>query len=436
MRRAAHDFTVAEIEEGCEYAKRLENGRWYGRITYRTEDGKRREVGRTFPASVTTKAKARRAVSAWRHDLIEEARRREEAVASPSWTVADYVSHVIDESPADDSTKSKYRSLLTRIRAAFDGVALGDLTADMVADWQDGMEREGLAPTTITHYHALLSQAMRYAVEEEEILDRNPCKKKAARPPRRRHSEPNALGAMERGRLLDFLETAAYRPVRLAAYIAMLAGMRRGEICGLRWGDVDLERGIIHVRNSIGVKSGGTFEKEPKTGASIRDIPMPPQLISALKARRADMWEERIGLAKTTPEEFAGLYVIGRVDGSYYHPGILSRDWSSLADHLDLMGTQGRRPTFHDLRHTFITASVTEVKADIKTVASMAGHSKVSHTLDIYASADPDAKARLASGYGEAMAAERDAARARREEEEREREKRGQVLQMGTGTEG
>ena len=421
---------------------------FYAKLPYKDSDGKRHMLTCTFPAdTITTRTKAAAAAMEWRDSLILEAARREyeeEAARHPHWMVPDYADRVIALSPANPTTKDHYRVYLRRIRERFDGIAVDELTAEMVADWIQSMEDEGLAAATIVHAHALLSQVMRYAVEEDELIARNPCKKRAARPPKRTHKEPNALGASERGRLLDYLETAPYRPVRLAAYISILTSMRLGEVCGLRWKDVDLDRGIIHVRNSVGIAQGGTYQKPPKTGASIRDIPVAAQLSDALKSHRADMWNDYHALTKPEDDSaellalddstrFGELFVIGNVAGEYANPTVISKQWASLADTLELVGTQNRKPTFHDLRHTFITAAITDASADVKTVASMAGHSKVSHTLDIYASADPDAKARLAATIDEITRAEKEAARTRRESDEKNR---GLILPLATGTEG
>lgn len=447
------DYTVGELEAATtSYRKNEKSGNWRGIVLVRTErDGvkARSQITKTFTyEEAHTKNQAKNATESWHRSLIEEARRRAEEEARRAeeskvkrWTLTDYAAHVIGRTPADDSTKDGYRKQLRRLERAFPGVALGGLTADMVADWQESMLEAGLSPVTVRNARAFLNLVMRFAVEEDELIDRNPCKKRIARAPKLPHKEPNALGADERGRLLDYLERAPYRPARLAAHIAVSTGMRVGEICGLRWKDVDLDRSTIYVHNSIGVRKGGTYEKEPKTGASLRMVYLPDHLVAALKRRRAEMWEEWAQQATPAPKgEFRKLFVIGATDGSWCHPGVVSRDFHGIADTLELMGTQGRRPTFHDLRHTYITAAITDANADIKTVASMVGHSKVSHTLDIYASADPDAKARLAAAIDEQQRAEREAARLereRREREEAERKRRqGQVLQLGTGTEG
>lgn len=430
----ANEYTAEQVADG-RMALERRGDKWRGWISY-YQDGQRRRISRVFPAEVRTEAQAKRAWAAWQRELIADAERRAaqaEAEAHPSWTVPEYVARVIDRSPAEPSTKSRYQTYLRRIRARFDGVPLEDLTADMVADWQDEMAAEGLAAYTIIHAHALLSQAMKYAAEEEGLVPFNPCKKRAARPPKRTHSYPNYLPEAERGRLLDYLEAAPYRPVVLAARIALETGMRRGEVCGLRWRDVDLEHGVIRVSNSIGVRDGGTYEKPPKTGHSLRTIPLSEALTAVLRRRRADQWAQRIALAETTSEQFSGLYVIGDAGGGYMRPDVLSREWSAIARVLDLKGSEGRAPSFHDLRHTFATAAITSDGADVASVSSILGHADMAVTLRAYTAPDADATRRAIDRRAQALAAEAEAARARREREESER---GRVAYLPSGTEG
>lgn len=88
-------------------------------------------------------------------------------------------------------------------------------------------------------------------------------------------------------------------------------------------------------------------------------------------------------------------YILTGTD-RFMHPGTLCRQWKSVAELLGLKGSEGRRVTFHDLRHTWATVAVAS-GVDIKTVASNLGHANAAMTLNIYASADPDAKRRAAS---------------------------------------
>ena len=178
--------------------------------------------------------------------------------------------------------------------------------------------------------------------------------------------------------------------MNIAVKIALHTGMREQELCGLRWKDVDMKAGVLHIRNVIGRDGGKTYEKEPKTGGSRRDVPISPEVAEALNMRRAQMAEEcmETGIA-LTPDH----HVIGRIDGSYMNPHSLWRDWKAIAKSLGLVGTEGKVPVFHDLRHTFATAAIAS-GADVKSVSSILGHANAAMTLNIYASADAEAKRR------------------------------------------
>jgi integrase len=211
--------------------------------------------------------------------------------------------------------------------------------------------------------------------------------------------EPNALDAAQRARLVSFLDIAAPSPVNLGIRLALFTGMREGEICGLQWKNVDLESGVIRVRTVIGRDGGKTYVKEPKTGGSRRDIPVSDSIIEALKTQRTEMVRQCLEGGIPFSND---LYVLGRVDGINLAPHALWEAWKAIAASLGLVGTQGRVPTFHDLRHTFATAAISE-GVDVKSVSSILGHTNAAMTLNIYASADPDAKRRAAETVSEAM---------------------------------
>ena len=88
-----------------------------------------------------------------------------------------------------------------------------------------------------------------------------------------------------------------------------------------------------------------------------------------------------------------GLYVMGSIDGRFMTPNYLSKRWRLLAEDLGLVGTQGERPTLHDLRHTMAMTAVHN-GADIKIASGLLGHSSAAMTLNIYTSPDPDARRR------------------------------------------
>lgn len=196
---------------------------------------------------------------------------------------------------------------------------------------------------------------------------------------------------------------AADTPFNLAVQIALMTGMRQGEICGLRWGDVDFMGRTIWVRRAVARDGGKTYVKTPKTKSSIRDIPIADALAEVLMSRYRSMQTARaeVGL-DASPKAMMQLYVIGEIDGSYHNVHMIWKQWNALAKSLGLVGTQGTVPAFHDLRHTFATYAIAE-GVDVKTVSSILGHANASMTLDVYASADSDSKRAAAKTIDDVM---------------------------------
>ncbi len=182
----------------------------------------------------------------------------------------------------------------------------------------------------------------------------------------------------EQGRALSAADLAAVEPWiqdDVALSLALYAGLRRGEICGLRWADVDLPLGVIHVRRQRCRAYGQLIEKPPKSRAGVRDIPIKGALLPILRAAY-----------RLAPRDWV-------VDVA---PEAITRRWSQLQKQQGI----GERYRLHDLRHTYGSRLVLD-GVNLRVVQYLMGHSKIDITMRVYSHCRADdARLELKRVYG------------------------------------
>ena len=170
---------------------------------------------------------------------------------------------------------------------------------------------------------------------------------------------------------------AAIADDRLAhAWELALSGLRRGEIAGLRWEDVDLDAKALAVVNNRVAAGSKTVENNPKSETSRRTLPLPNRLVSVLKAARKRQAAERLALGG------AGgpwAYVVCNEAGQPYSPGVLSRYWREAVETAGL-----RHIKLHAARHTSATLMHLQ-GVPVAVIAAWIGHKDASLTMRLYA---------------------------------------------------
>ena len=375
------------------------DGRWQARFYYK--DGDRwKEVSRSFKASSKRAAKRRA------DEIKDELERAAQAEGSPGltplpeedMTVGGFLRRFVDNLESsgqiERTTAAGYRASAEHASRYLAGKRIDEITGEMILDWQDKLLNEdGLCSDSVAKDHRLFKQALSYAVEIG-ALQRSPFTK-SVRAPKRRRREPNSLDDEGRRKLLGALDGMVDSELTLGVRLGLSAGLRREEVCGLRWRDIDFREGTIRVRNAVTEANGRTYEKAPKSASSRRDVPLEPDLARRLRAKY-DTLLPAVGKA-----ELAGWYVLG--NEKWCLPSRLGKEFSALAKALGLMGTAGTRVCLHDLRHTYATFLIAR-GVDVKTVASLMGHADATVTLNVYASADPVARKQAAEVVAKAMA--------------------------------
>lgn len=348
----------------------------------------------------------------------EELRKQmnEDALEPPEnrMTVGECVERYIDScTDIHRSTESSYRGMLKRhIAPKIGDKRLSDFSEKDAQTWVDWMGKH-YARSVVFNSLRLLRAALNYASEEAQgWVPRNVAR--AAKPRKSdvmEQDRPNALTDGEYARVLSVVNTALQEdnqrgyydlPHMLAIKIALLSGMRRAEICALRWRCVDFKENYVSVELSIGQTDREFYLKEPKSKSSRRIIECPAELMADLKLRYAAMMEQYQSARLDTtdnPCSIDDLYVIGGVDGSWMKPPRLDDHWRALSKTLALKGTQNKPVTFHCLRHTYATRLI-QAGVDIGTIAALLGHSTPSITQDRYISTGSEAKRRAADLLG------------------------------------
>jgi integrase len=170
---------------------------------------------------------------------------------------------------------------------------------------------------------------------------------------------------------------------RLAhAWELALSGLRRGEIAGLRWSDVDLAAKALTIANNRVSAGGKTTENDPKSAMSRRTLPLPDRLVTVLKAAKARQAAERLALAR---DGGAWGYVVSNEAGEPYSPAVLSRYWR---DTVKAAGV--RHIKLHAARHTCATLMHLS-GVPVAVIAAWIGHKDASLTMKLYAHSRDDA---------------------------------------------
>jgi integrase len=266
-----------------------------------------------------------------------------------------------------------YRSAVRQLRPIVGALKLGALTAaDLDAAY--AALRVDRSAQTVHRYHRVVHAALRQAVRWG-WLAANPAE--AASPPRLRRRRIKPPSAAEVVRLIDAARSSGSPDLAVALRILVATGMRRGELCGLRWRDVDLAGCVIRVEASVVHGETGLVEKDTKTHAA-RRLSLDHGTIAVLRAHRADC-EQRARAIRGVLADSA-FVVSDRADGSSpWRPNRLTQAFARLRSGLGLAHVR-----LHDLRH-FQATELIAAGVDVRTVAGRLGHADPSTTLRVYA---------------------------------------------------
>lgn len=269
----------------------------------------------------------------------------------------------------------------------FGGIRVQKLTAARVQAYYSKRLDAGMGTRALQLAHLRLSQALDMA-EREGVVRRNVCA--LVDTPTHRSKPGQAWTQEEANR---FLEKARKHFLHPLWALELATGLRRGELIGLRWQDVDLDAGTLRVQQEIVIVYGKPVVSEPKTDSSRRKMRIPADVVQGLVAHRV-VWEERRYRSASWQD---GDLVFCTRDGKPLNPNNLYRYYNAL---IEAAGVPKIR--LHDARHTHGTIMVAK-GVSIRAVADRLGHSKTSVTLNTYAHVLPSMRDEALEAIEEAL---------------------------------
>ncbi|MGL4176368.1 MAG: tyrosine-type recombinase/integrase [Dermatophilaceae bacterium] len=362
---------------------RRQDGRWAAVAYVRSNTGGRKRVwayGRT------------RAEAKVKQDKLL---REEEAgvrVSVQNWTVKAYLEHWLATVVRPNRAPKTYQGYELAVRRHvvphIGSKKLRALTVGDVRGMCQDLAASGVQRGSVQRVHAVLRAGLQQAVRDE-LVARNVAK--LVQVPGRTEEVGRSLVPEEARRLLD---AAASDRLHALFVLAVYLGLRRGELLGLRWEDVDLDGGTLRVVQTLQRVDGRIQVLPPKTRYSRRTVPLPAPVVDALRSHQVAQRKER--LARGARWHDSGLVFTSRV-GTPIEPDNLRRSWYRVRAVLD-----EPLPRFHDLRHTCVTLLLTEgVPPHI--VQQVVGHSSIDVTMSIYAHTSLDEKRKALRMLGERL---------------------------------
>lgn len=317
--------------------------------------------------TVNGKRKYRRVGGFMTRESAEDAFRAERTRLSRSpiytagYTTAEWLEKWFNEHArlrVAETTLEKYENSLVHIVEELGHIPLSSLKPAqiqaMVAKWSGGRK-----PSTVHSMFEPLRVALNDAVKLS-VISYNPCN--AVTLPRKKSAPKQTLTGKQATQLLDAARGKNYY---IPILLALMLGIRRSEICGLRWRDIDFDHGFVSIKTARVKKAyGGVVEKDAKSDASTRSIAISPELIKELREHR-----------NTLPDN--AEYVC-MMNGAPMRPGYITQMTSRLIRRLGLP-----QMSIHGQRHSHASIMLA-LGVHPKIVQERLGHSKISTTLDTY----------------------------------------------------
>lgn len=357
---------------GAGSVHKRKDGRWTAQVYVTDSTGRRSR--RTLYGSA--RADVEEKLSA-----LLEAKARHEPIAPSQLTVATYLREWLEtmvRPRVRPTTFANYEWYVEKYLAPDLGAkALGALSARQVRVYLDSLRHRGVGDRSVQYVHSTLRAALEDAVREE-LLPKNVAKLVRVRRPTKREVVP--LSVEEVRTLL-----AHHREHRLLPMLTVFAllGLRRSEVLGLKWSDVDLDQGSLRIVRGVQRVNGDLIELPTKTQRSRRTIPLPGIVADVLREHQKQQEVDRAALAGTWP---ASDYVFTSSVGTAIDPRNCTRLVQNACRDAGV-----RIVRLHDFRHGCISVLL-ELGVPPRTAMEIVGHTTLEMTMNVYGHVNLDSK--------------------------------------------
>jgi integrase len=355
-----------------------ERGTWYFRADVPAAPGERRQVKRR---GFKTRKEAQAALDDFRTTATTGRRVVPSRLTFGVYLVERWLPALAGDPKLRPTTVAGYASAAKHLVARVGSLRLDELAGDHFDTLYGELRAAGKSERTVRYVHVTAHRALKDAARWRLVAFNAAADATA---PAQTPPDPTAWTADEVSRFLELAASDRWAPLwRLAA----TTGMRRGELVGLRWSDVHLERAELMVRHNVTVADHQLHDGTPK-GKRARRVSLDPRTVEILRVWKRTQVAERLAMGNGWPE---GDAAFRWSDGSALHPDVVTRTFGRLVER------GGLRPLrLHALRHAWATHAL-DNGADVKDVATRLGHSSTRITHDIYVAPLPERDARAAA---------------------------------------
>lgn len=277
------------------------------------------------------------------------------------------------------SSYTTYSSCINKhIIAHLGKIKLKALTKDNIQEFIDSISQT-LSPKSVRSVYSVLKLGLDEAYGKNLIEDIY----SKVRLPKVKRKEVKVFTKDEQKKIEAFIENSD-KPNDIGILMCLYTGIRIGELCALTWKNIDLQRGVISITQTLyRIKSSNGASKTvlnlstPKSESSVRDIPLPEFLVEKLQSIK-----------------HGSGFLINR-NGKFIEPNVYARRYKAILRELDISYRK-----YHSTRHTFATRAL-EIGMDIKTLSEILGHSSPTVTLNLYSHSLPEHKRNEMNRLGE-----------------------------------